>query len=487
MRLCFVIPCLLGALHFACACGRDPLTGDDAESGFSGEGTSSGVGSEEGEPEPEPEPEPLFEPCDGDPRAAGLAISPVQRPLGYALPSGPTVAVEDTPGLLVALGGGTRDIVLVAGDYLPTPEVEQGVELFGHRLWSETLGGARVHFGLRATTTGDDGAELHGLRITPDTALYGAAAATEAGGVGHYAVYASGGGGAGFVVQDTWIDGQHELDGGLRFDNPSGLRISRVELRRFNQSGIEVGNPAAQLGSGESNFPAPELSELLIDEIGWFASERPESVPLSAQCAMRIRDDASVSQVRIREVGYKGIEIGGRVEWMELDGIDIDGVLGQQSGDSWEGSAAVSLAENSRNVSLQHFCVGSNSRIGVNGQWYGEPIPSLHAVRPVISHGLIDSQRFGVHFDAGSVAAQVFDLRVENYSRAGIVFFQNLATEADLDTSPIDPLDPDPPNPAAAWQADASQTWDIEFAPACPGVPALSYAHWNSHPICGGD
>jgi hypothetical protein len=416
-----------------------------------------------------------------------LGLNPVQRPLDYALPTGEVVYVEDTAGLVAAVGASTRDIVIADGEYLPTPDVVGGLELFGHRLWSETLGGARLHFGVRASAANGGGSELHGLRIEPQSSAEGVVAATEAGGIGSYAVYGRGSGGAGFVVEDCWIDGDHQLDGGLRFDNPSGVRVFRVELARFNQSGVYLGNPADELGLGESATPQPELAELLIDDIGWLESERPEEVPVAAQWGMRLRDNAFVSQVRVRNIGYKGIEIGGRVDAMRLEGIDIDEVAGEWVGEDWEGSAGISFDENSRNVELQSFCIGSESRIGINGRWYGEPNPSLHAVRPIISVGLVSSQRFGVHFDTGSVAARVFDLRIENYQRAGIVFFQNLASEDDLDTTPIDPQDPDPPNPAAAWQEDASQAWDIEFTPACPGIPELSLAHWNSHPICGSD
>jgi hypothetical protein len=390
-------------------------------------------------------------------------------------------------GLTTALMGEATDIVLADGLYAPDPSrsVSGPVSLRGHRLWAEHLGAARLEFGVRVDE-GPAGSELHGLSFEPPLNHHAAPYDEQGGTPAYYALVSGNASGANLHVEDCFFNGGGTLWGALRLDNPSGLQLARLEIANYRQSGVYLGRNTAELAPGESLTPTPLLSDLRVEHIGWGQAELPGDWALAEQWGLCLNDTAQLRRVRLRDIAYTGIVLRGRTQNAELSSLDIDGVEGVENPGGWAGAAAISLDQESHDVNLHHFCIGPNTRIGINGEWYQEPLPALHAVRPVVHDGIISSRRFGVHFDAGSVAAAVHDLTLEGYGRAGIVFFQNLVNEDDLDTTPIDPDDPDSPNPAALWQEYASEQWANVFLPECESAPELSYGHWNSHELCPG-
>lgn len=464
------------------ACNDTPM-GDSSSGVETGDGDgTSGTGTTGDEA-----------PCGGDPRAIELGIEAPLSPGGYETPNHSAVVyVENSSELLEALeqapAGSHTDIVLRDGSFTTAgvSEAQGGVALHGHRLWAEHSGKVTIAFGFHAM--GDDSlevaAELHGIHFDVSDIRYVHESEADAGYPLWYIIYSDSAAGAHLRVEDCRFSGDQQLSGALMAKNASGVALHRLAINAFTYSGVVLGRGTQGPQPGESSTPTAQLTDLDIAGI-WRPSEGggPE-VPVYDQWGLRLLERATVSRVRIRDAFYGGIKLGGRTEGSHLTHIDIDLLPGIPDGTSWAGSTAISFAEESHDVELERFCVGPETRIGVNGEWHGEPIPRLHAVRPEVHHGLILSQRFGVHFDAGSVAASIHDLTIDGFQRAGIVFFQNLVNEEDLDQTPIDPADPDPPNPSALWESDASSQFDNVFVPGCTEAPQLWESHWNASPLC---
>ena len=160
--------------------------------------------------------------------AAGGNPAPPAPPTTYRIPSG-ALTVTNSSGLIKALQGTTpRDIVLKSGNYSNSTFFNN---VYGHRIYSATLGGAVLRAGL---AIGGNSGTGNGLvqGVTFDV--------TEPARTLQNSIVHVWGTGTGTRILDSTFSGHSSVGAGIMVRQPEGAVIQRVRVRDFTDYGVLV-------------------------------------------------------------------------------------------------------------------------------------------------------------------------------------------------------------------------------------------------------
>jgi len=111
------------------------------------------------------------------------------------------------------------------------------------------------------------------------------------------------------------------------------------------------------------------------------------------------------------------------VQTVEVSHVDADRIgLGNDSG-----GVGIYFEARTSNTRLHTFCVGSQTRIGVNSEWDHNIAP--RGLNNLVDRGLIESRQIGVYFGQGTVDSTVSHVTFRNYAWSAVGMFNNLSTE----------------------------------------------------------
>jgi hypothetical protein len=389
-----------------CSASEETDSGQDSELGEDGFDTETGGDESETGSET---------PCDDPLVADWLGIEAPAPPGGPAkVPSVEWTTVSDTPELLAAVESGAEHIRLEAGIYTADGLPDGHLRIRGQQLWAESFGEVVLRFGIQAGGQNGDGAyagsELHGLSLDIHELAHAALAGDES------AAIAAWGEAEGLVVEDCEIFGNAQITTGIFVSAPEGLRLARVRVISTRRWGIAV--------YGEIDQTPAQLEDIHVTDI-----HGPEIG--TSGVGLRLATTAEVERVFVRETRFAGIAVLGSSTGTRLSQIDVDHV---GLGDHREaGGVGIYFDDTARETVLEHFCVGPNTKIGVNSEWDHYPDPELawpRGIDNVVRDGVSDAWYAGVHFDQGTVAGEVHHVVFRNYDHAGIVFHANVSSEA---------------------------------------------------------
>ncbi len=381
--------------------------------------------------------EPVEAPCDGDPMATTLGITLPNPPTstGYSPPSGIGVAVVDTVAELeYEIGIGTDTIVLEDGIYEAGDLSGDFLQLRGQKLWAQHVGGVTLEFGISAAGTNDmthtyTGAELHGLVLDIDDAA-NMAAWQGPGGNWFYGSLILADDATAITVEDCVFHGHGVVEHAIVGRVTDGLEIRRVEVDGFTKGGI-----FADVYDGVTNTTDPILTDIRVSDVRDPLNEE-------AGFGIKIGDTATLTRIRVRDTNKAGITVNGSTDGSLLQYIDIDRIgFGYPVLIPDYAASGVYFDNTAKNVTLENFCIGPNTSIGVQSEWdhnnngcvlSGSPLcdPQTQFPRGInntVQDGLIESRWIGVNFHRGTVSGDVNNVTFRNYTRAGIVFHDNIS------------------------------------------------------------
>lgn len=345
-------------------------------------------------------------------------IEPPQLPVGpttYTLPSGATT-VSSTAALVaeLALPNG-HDIIVTDGDYTWTgPVVVAGP----HRIWSENLLGATLHFGMTYAGNPDriGGLELHGL----DFQLDDASMAPFGVGATHI-LFTWGQGGEDVLIEDCAFDGDLVIGDAIGAYAPNGLVVRRSTISNFWSYGIL----AKQGGLGTVLTSEPLLEDLQIQSI---FGANPGSTNGARENGILLGNNGTIQRVDIRDVGWSAIQL-----YNDATGVSISDVFVDYAGPGvWDPTyssargAGLWLSQ-SHDVTIERVRIESHVFLGINVHWdNGNPDPFLNTTPPrnhniTISDLYSRAYKIGVHFDLGVEDAVVRSSRFEHAWMAGVL------------------------------------------------------------------
>lgn len=417
---------------------------------------------------------PVELPCNGAPEAAELDIVLPDAPGDYPVPAcaDPGVVCVTPSTFATAYDPAADTVVFGEGTYTTADIGADYLAIEGQTLLAGTQGTAVLQFGIEAGGNNSPaldftGSRIQGLNFDIDDADHTPPLPPTPGNPGGRAAIRAWGGATGLQVLDVTVHGHGVIDSGVYVSSPEGLELHRLHLRDVRRFGI--------LAAGVAAFDTPvEISHIDIAGI-----DEPEVVadPTAATTGIGIMlgHRGNVSDVRVRDVRWTGIGIYGHSVDTQVEHVDIDRVgIGETTG-----GVGIYLDNTSHSTQLSNFCIGPNTKIGVNSEWDNrclapqcQTISSgfVRAFDTEVFDALIESSFFGVYFDQGTVAGEVHDVRFRNYERAGIGFYNNSVS-------------------AAAWPtySDSASTasTNIFEVPQVPGSTCnLTYSHWNASPVC---
>jgi hypothetical protein len=129
------------------------------------------------------------------------------------------------------------------------------------------------------------------------------------------------------------------------------LKIARVQIHDALRWGLHVSGPTPSV--------PVELSDLRITDIHGAEGS-------TWGVGMRLGSAANVRRAFLREVRFAGITTLGDSHGTTLSHIDIDRV---GLGDPEQGGVGVYFDDTTRETTLERFCIGSNTKVGVNSEW----------------------------------------------------------------------------------------------------------------------
>ncbi len=336
-------------------------------------------------------------------------------PSSYSLPSGATY-VSSSTDLVNALALPTgQDIIVADGDYTWTAPVTVAGP---HRIWSESLLGATLRFGLtyagNANRTG--GLELHGVAFEIDDASMAPA------GVGStHALFTWGQGGEDVLVEDCTFDGDLTIGDAIGAFAPNGLVVRRTEISNFWGYGIIAKQGAAGTVLGSE----PLLEDLQIHSV---FGANPGSSNGAWENGILLGNNGTIRRVDIRDVGWSGIQL-----YNDATGVSIGDVFIDYAGPGVWGTAytqargaGIWLGQ-SHDVSIDRVRIESHVFLGVNAHWdQGNADPFLNTTPPrnyniTISDLYSRAYKIGVHLDLGVEDTVVRSSRFEHAWMAGIL------------------------------------------------------------------
>ncbi len=345
-------------------------------------------------------------------------VEPPQAPAGpstYTLPGGATT-VTNSADLVAELAlPNAHDIIVADGDYTWTGPVTVAGP---HRVWSDSLHGATVHFGLTYAGNADrtDGLELHGLEFRLDDASMAPS------GVGStHVLYMWGQGGEDVLVEDCAFDGDLVIGDAIGSFAPNGLIVRRSTISNFWSYGII----AKQGGLGTVLASEPLFEDLQIESI---FGANPGASNGARENGILLGNNGAIRRADIRDVGWSAIQL-----YNDATGVSIEDVFLDYAGpDVWSTTynsargAGIWLGQ-SHDVTIDRVRIESHVFLGINAHWdTGNPNPFANTTPPrnyniTISDLYSRAFKIGVHLDLGVEDTVVRSSRFEHAWMAGVL------------------------------------------------------------------
>jgi dienelactone hydrolase len=345
-------------------------------------------------------------------------VEPPEPPAGpsaYTLPTGATT-VSSSADLVAELAlPNAHDIIVADGDYTWTGPVTVAGP---HRVWSNSLHGATLHFGLTYAGNADrtDGLELHGLDFQLDDASMAPA------GVGStHVLFTWGQGGEDVLVEDCAFDGDLVIGDAIGSFAPNGLVVRRSTISNFWSYGII----AKQGGLGTVLASEPLLEDLQIQSI---FGANPGASNGAQENGILLGNNGTIRRVDIRDVGWSAILL-----YNDATGVSIEDVFLDYAGpDVWSTSytsargAGIWLSH-SHDVTIDRVRIESHVFLGINAHWdLGSANPFTNTTPPrnhniTISNLYSRTYKIGVHLDLGVEDTVVRSSRFEHAWMAGVL------------------------------------------------------------------
>jgi hypothetical protein len=326
--------------------------------------------------------------------AAGGIAPPVRPtpPARYHVPRG-AIGVSTSRQLHAALARAVRrTIVLAAGAY---ESRRPFLNPRGHRIYAARRGRAVLRAGLSlGGNTGGAGALVRGVVVDIDDArrtVDGAAIAVW-------------GTGRDVRILDTTLRGNGVTRAGISAQQPEGLEISRVVVRRFTDFGIFV--DANNLHQGPLSSPF-RIRDADVAHVG---RADPGSSHGSAEACIWIGNTGSVRRVRLRSCAWTGLWTGTSADRAQVDGLDVD-----------LAPTGVYVEHFTRDSTFRRLRIGPQVRVGLTAEW-ADPAWDH---QPASVDNLIELSRFeswlaGVYLDEGTTRTTVRRSSFANQSWAAI-------------------------------------------------------------------
>jgi hypothetical protein len=321
--------------------------------------------------------------------------------------------VSSSRGLVTALAGTRRDIVLADGTYDSTAPF---VNTHGSRLYAQHLGKAVLAAGLVVGGNfNKGGAVVRGIDFDvadPSKTLNGGE------------IESWGRAGANLQVLDCTFRGHGVVPVGLLASNPEGLVARRLVFSRFTDEGIRASNNLT-VPYGTSTPTIDAISDIVVDRV---SRPVPGSSNGTAEAGLFIGQPVAngVQRIRIRSASWSGIETANNSWNTTFSDLDIDLASRIVS------PIGIYLEHFSRNDVITNFEI-RGARVGIAAEW-DEGLPGnggAHDVR--IKNGIIDATGSidgvaGVYLDAGTESTTITGVTFKNQSWAAIGTYRNIGS-----------------------------------------------------------
>jgi hypothetical protein len=326
--------------------------------------------------------------------AAGRTAPPVRpaRPAAYHVPRG-AIRVSTSRQLHAALtSAARRTIVLAAGAY---ESRRPFLNPHGHRIYAARRARAVLRAGLSlGGNTGRPGALVRGVVVDIEDArrtVDGAAIAVW--GIGRDV-----------RILDTILRGNGVVRAGISAQQPEGLEIHRVVVRRFTDFGIFV--DANELDRG----PLSDPFRIRDADVAHVGRPDPGSSNGSAEACLWIGNTGSVRRARLRSCAWTGLWTGTSTDRAHVEGVDVD-----------VAPTGVYVEHFTRDSTFRRLRIGPRVRVGLTAEWAD---PAWNR-QPASVDNLIELSRFeswlaGVYLDEGTTRTTVRRSSFANQSWAAI-------------------------------------------------------------------
>ena len=313
-------------------------------------------------------------------------------PAGYRVPRS-AIRVSTPDELHAALAGGRRRaIVLAAGTY---ESRRPFLNPHGHHIYAARRGRAVLWAGLSlGGNSGRPGALVRGIVLDVEDrrrTVDGAAIAVW--GTGRHV-----------RIVDATMRGNGAARAGISAQQPEGLVVRRVRVRRFTDFGIYV--DANRLDRGPLTAPF-RIEDADVARIG---RGDPGSSDGRAEACVWIGNTGTVRRVRARWCAWTGLWTGTATQRALVDRFDVD-----------HAPTGVYLEHFTRDSTFRHLCIVRDVRVGVTAEW-ADPAWDH---QPASVDNLIELSRFesrlaGVYLDEGTTRTTVRQSTFANQSWAAI-------------------------------------------------------------------
>lgn len=326
---------------------------------------------------------------------AAVRTAPPVRPAPparYQVPRD-AIRVSTARQLHAALAGSARrTIVLAAGAY---ESRRPFLNPHGHRIYAARRGRAVLRAGLSlGGNAGRPGALVRGVVVDIDDerrTVDGAAIAVW-------------GTGREVSILDTVLRGNRVTRAGISAQQPEGLNIRRVVIRRFTDFGIFV--DANQLDRGPLSSPF----RIRDADVAGVGRPDPGSSNGSAEACIWIGNTGSIRRARLRSCAWTGLWTGTSTDRARVDGVDVD-----------LAPTGVYVEHFTRDSTFRRLRIGPRVRVGLTAEWAD---PAWNR-RPASVDNRIELSRFeswlaGVYLDEGTTRTTVRRSSFANQSWAAI-------------------------------------------------------------------
>jgi len=351
--------------------------------------------------------------------AASRRAPPVHPapPAQYRVPRG-ALRVSTSRQLHAALARTRRTtIVLAAGAY---GSRRPFLNPHGHAIYAARRGRAVLHAGLSlGGNTGRPGAVVRGVVVDVADArrtVDGAAIAVW-------------GTGRDVRILDSTLRGNGVTRAGISAQQPEGLEIRRVVVRRFTDFGMYV--DANDLARG----PLASPFRIRDADVAHVGRRDPGSSNGRAEACIWIGNTGSVRAARLRSCAWTGLWTGTATDGARIDRVDVD-----------RAPTGVYVEHFTRDSTFRRLRIGPRVRVGLTAEW-ADPAWDR---RPASVDNLIELSRFesrlvGVYLDEGTTRTTVRRSSFANQTWAAIGDYQgdgntyesNDYTGVDASASPV--------------------------------------------------
>jgi hypothetical protein len=337
-------------------------------------------------------------------------------PSSYSVPSN-AVVVSNSAGLISALSGSTRDIVLTDGVYDNGEPFENSN---GHHLYAQHLGGAVLKAGLViGGNYGATGGSVQGVVFDVSSStkvLYGGE------------VHVWGPAGAGTKVLDCVFRGNKAIAFGLYVRNSEGLVAQRLKFYDFKDVGLWASDDTTV--SYRAATPVIDtISDIYVNGV---SRSVPGSSDGTAEAGLWIGHPVSngVRRIEVHNVSWSGIETVNNSWDTVFTDLNID-----MSGPNESAGVGIYLEHFSYHDSFQRFVIrGANT--GINAEWNDPSWGGVAASHfSAFENGTIDatgandlSHTIGIWLDAGTDSTTITGVAFVNQRWAGICEYEITGT-----------------------------------------------------------